>query len=172
MNIEDCHIVTEWDYEGYKRNNPNFFMQKDWNQTLVTKINQISANIHQASFRGGADTIFINGNMLPIFETMEYFNITNFIMGNRYRVNVRETIPDNHIFITREETFIDTILYPQIDNTGQMPEITLSVRRNDGTDPEVNEYVKKLKACIIVENYEIEEYYDSTIKKGRIKFGF
>jgi hypothetical protein len=48
-----------WDYNGWKRGtsaNPlTQYTQKDWNQTLLTAINQISAQIHKSTLRGGAN---------------------------------------------------------------------------------------------------------------------
>jgi len=43
-----------WDYNGWKRLGSNAvpYTQKDWNQTLITAINQISAQIHKSTLRG------------------------------------------------------------------------------------------------------------------------
>ena len=50
---------NSWDASGYK-NNVNFWgTQTDWNQTLVTKMNEISAQIHMSTLLGGADTVSI-----------------------------------------------------------------------------------------------------------------
>ena len=51
--------TLRWDYNGWKRGtaaNPlTQYTQKDWNQTLITAINQISAQIHKSTLRGGAN---------------------------------------------------------------------------------------------------------------------
>ena len=42
-----------WDYNGWKRvsNGSVNYNQKDWNQTLITAINQISAQIHKSTIK-------------------------------------------------------------------------------------------------------------------------
>jgi hypothetical protein len=42
-----------WDYNGWKRLGGNAvpYTQKDWNQTLITAINQISAQIHKSTLK-------------------------------------------------------------------------------------------------------------------------
>ena len=64
-----------WDYLGHREHvtAQYFYTQKDWNQTLMTRINQISAQINKSSFRGGANKIKIHPRLLPLFDTMEYF---------------------------------------------------------------------------------------------------
>ena len=45
-----------WDWNGWRKASlaANAYTQKDWNQTLITKVNQISAQIHKSTLRGGA----------------------------------------------------------------------------------------------------------------------
>ena len=45
-----------WDYNGWRRiSQTTSYTQKDWNQTLITAINQLSAQIHKSTLRGGAN---------------------------------------------------------------------------------------------------------------------
>ena len=48
-----------WDYNGWQRiGTPStVYTQKDWNQTLMTQINKISAQIQKSTLRGGASLI-------------------------------------------------------------------------------------------------------------------
>jgi hypothetical protein len=53
------------------------YTQKDWNQTLVTKINQISAQIHKTTLRGGANWIVVSSEVSAVFDDLEYFHVSN-----------------------------------------------------------------------------------------------
>ena len=70
-----------WDYNGWKRgtaSNPlTQYTQKDWNQTLVTAINQLSAQIHKSTLRGGANWIVVSSEVSAIFDDLEYFHVSN-----------------------------------------------------------------------------------------------
>ena len=70
-----------WDYNGWKRGttaNPlTQYTQKDWNQTLLTAINQISAQIHKSTLRGGANWIVVSSEISAIFDDLEYFHVSN-----------------------------------------------------------------------------------------------
>jgi hypothetical protein len=67
-----------WDYNGYKRlPQTNAYTQKDWNQTLITAINQISAQIHKSTLRGGANFIVVSSEVSAIFDDLEYFHVSN-----------------------------------------------------------------------------------------------
>ena len=70
-----------WDYNGWKRgtsSNPlTQYTQKDWNQTLITAINQLSAQIHKSTLRGGANWIVVSSEVSAIFDDLEYFHVSN-----------------------------------------------------------------------------------------------
>jgi hypothetical protein len=68
-----------WDYNGWKRLGANAvpYTQKDWNQTLITAINQISAQIHKSTLRGGANWIVVSSEISAIFDDLEYFHVSN-----------------------------------------------------------------------------------------------
>ena len=68
-----------WDYNGLKRftacQAP--YTQKDWNQTLITAVNQLSAQIHKSTLRGGANWIVCSSEVSAIFDDLEYFHVSN-----------------------------------------------------------------------------------------------
>jgi hypothetical protein len=73
---------TKWDYNEWKYGavggTPFMgYTQKDWNQTLVTKINQMSAQIHKATLRGGANWIVVSSEISAVFDDLEYFHVSN-----------------------------------------------------------------------------------------------
>jgi hypothetical protein len=73
--------TTKWDYNEwrYGNNGTSFagYTQKDWNQTLVTKINQVSAQIHKTTLRGGANWIVVSSEVSAVFDDLEYFHVSN-----------------------------------------------------------------------------------------------
>jgi len=68
-----------WDYNGWKRFSAGQapYTQKDWNQTLITAINQLSAQIHKSTLRGGANWIVVSSEVSAIFDDLEYFHVSN-----------------------------------------------------------------------------------------------
>jgi len=70
--------TTRWDYNGLrKQTNTYHGVQKDWNQTLITKINQISAQIHKSTLRGGASWVVVSPEVSAVFDDLEYFHVSN-----------------------------------------------------------------------------------------------
>ena len=68
-----------WDYNGWKRFSAGQapYTQKDWNQTLITAVNQLSAQIHKSTLRGGANWIVCSSEVSAIFDDLEYFHVSN-----------------------------------------------------------------------------------------------
>jgi hypothetical protein len=72
-----------WDYSGSRINTGGlsatngYYTQKDWNQTLITAINQVSAQIHKATLRGGANWIVVSAEVSAILDDLEYFHVSN-----------------------------------------------------------------------------------------------
>jgi len=117
-----------WDYNGWKRgtaSNPlTQYTQKDWNQTLITAINQLSAQIHKSTLRGGANWIVVSSEVSAIFDDLEYFHVSNaspeqdqYNMGiervgtlaGRYQVYRDPYFPPNQVLIGHKGTsLLDT----------------------------------------------------------------
>ncbi len=68
---------NEWKYGGASGATLQGYTQKDWNQTLITKINQISAQIHKTTLRGGANWIVVSSEVSAVFDDLEYFHVSN-----------------------------------------------------------------------------------------------
>ena len=70
---------SRWDYSGWRKASlaANAYTQKDWNQTLITKVNQISAQIHKSTLRGGANFIVVSSEISAIFDDLEYFHVSD-----------------------------------------------------------------------------------------------
>ena len=72
---------AKWDYNEWRYGNGGTafqgYTQKDWNQTLITKINQVSAQIHKTTLRGGANWIVVSSEVSAVFDDLEYFHVSN-----------------------------------------------------------------------------------------------
>jgi len=72
---------AKWDWNEWRYGNAGTaylgYTQKDWNQTLVTKINQLSAQIHKTTLRGGANWIVVSSEVSAVFDDLEYFHVSN-----------------------------------------------------------------------------------------------
>jgi hypothetical protein len=68
---------NEWKYGGASGATLQGYTQKDWNQTLITKINQLSAQIHKTTLRGGANWIVVSSEVSAVFDDLEYFHVSN-----------------------------------------------------------------------------------------------
>jgi hypothetical protein len=68
-----------WDYNGWRRASSaaSPYTQKDWNQTLITRVNQLSAQIHKSTLRGGANFIVVSSEISAIFDDLEYFHVSD-----------------------------------------------------------------------------------------------
>lgn len=117
-----------WDYNGWKRaaagGGFNAYTQKEWNQTLITRINQLSAQIHKSTLRGGANFIVVSSEASAIFDDLEYFHVSNAApeqdqynmgiekvgsLGGRYTVYRDPYAPANSIIVGHKgKSLLDT----------------------------------------------------------------
>ncbi|MCK9543824.1 MAG: hypothetical protein M0R03_17535 [Novosphingobium sp.] len=69
----------KWDVNGWRRQAAfsTNYTQKDWNQELLTAINKISAQIHKATLRGGANFIVVSSEVSALFDNLEYFHVSD-----------------------------------------------------------------------------------------------
>lgn len=78
-DLRTTPFQLKWDYNGWRRQAgfSTNYTQKDWNQTLMTKINQISAQIHKATLRGGANFVVVSTEVSAVLNDLEYFHVTD-----------------------------------------------------------------------------------------------
>lgn len=88
----------DWDYLGHKKFDVKF-AQKDWIQTLLSAINQISAQMHMSTLLGGADTIVVNGHVMALIESLEYYDSETKKIVKRFSVRVDNSIKENCVYI-------------------------------------------------------------------------
>ena len=81
--LRELRKVAPWqarfDVNGWRRQAAfsTNYTQKDWNQELVTKVNQISAQINKATLRGGANWIVVSAEISALLDNLEYFHVTD-----------------------------------------------------------------------------------------------
>ena len=114
--------TARWDYNGLRKTTNGYYgTQKDWNQTLLTKINQISAQIHKSTLRGGASWVVVSPEVSAVFDDLEYFHVSNAapeedkynmgiekvgVLGARYLVYRDPYAPANTVLIGHKGTSI------------------------------------------------------------------
>lgn len=111
--------VEYWDYSAYDRRfnaqgNAIAITRKDYNQELITKINQISARIMKFTLRGGANWVVCSPEIAAVLNDLEYFHAsdasaeeTKFSLGiekvgsvaNRYTVYVDAYAPAGVVLV-------------------------------------------------------------------------
>ncbi len=69
--------LGRWDYAGYTKGGYTGITRKDYNQTLIEVINQISAQIQKATLRGGATWIVVSAEIGALLNNLEYFHVTD-----------------------------------------------------------------------------------------------
>ena len=81
--LRDLRKFAPWqcrgDVNGWRRQAgfSTNYTQKDWNQELMTKINQVSAQIHKSTLRGGANFIVVSSEISAVFDNLEYFHVSD-----------------------------------------------------------------------------------------------
>lgn len=81
--LKDLRVGAPWqlrfDVNGWKKQAgySTNYTQKDWNQELFTKINQISAQIQKATLQGGANYIVVSSEISALFDNLEYFHVSD-----------------------------------------------------------------------------------------------
>ena len=152
LTLENCKHIKEWDYQGHKvlvettSYSPSY-SQGDWNQTLLTRINNVGALIYQSSRRGGPNTIKLHPSLMPLIETLEYYNKYVNKISNRFDVIVNDEVERDIIYIYHSdevklipifEDELGTIEFKFIEQCSQ---------------EEVSEYIKSTQGYVKILNY-------------------
>ena len=157
----------DWDYTGWDVSSDSPYTQKDWNQTLITRINQTSANIHKASFTGGGDTIRTNSKIFNIIKTLEYYNLNGDGKLTKFNVVVDDLILGNVIYVYNARTVEDPnfVFVPKVkkikssgtkifSSPNVVEEVIGEVSFVAGTKKEIKKFKKSLVGKINIKNYE------------------
>jgi hypothetical protein len=102
-----------WDYSAWQKkwsqsvvnNYDDFELQKNWNKTLITQINQCSAIIFKASMRGGANMLYMHPIVFEIIKMFDYIvkdDFGNYMLSGRYKITLDDNLPTNKLYVTHE----------------------------------------------------------------------
>lgn len=161
---------TEWDYYGHMKEDKTIGLQEDWNQTLMTTINQVSAQIHKASLRGGANEIKIHSSKLPLFQTLAFYH--DMVIGGRYMVKVDDDIPKNMIYVYNKEIYDCQLIPVRSESPKKMEEPLEEIQPitfGEGDNNEMSEL--SLKVIFSYTPEEIEKYKRGLVGYIEIKHG-
>lgn len=150
--MEYKHRV-EWDY-----NNPDetLLRRRDYNKTLITKINHITNLIHRGSFRGGVDTIIIHPSIEELFYGDWYFEVSKILLG-RYQVELDDSMSRDVIKLENRRVLGDLVVLPRIleaghpDGDNSFPTINMVGIRSCSED-EIVSYIGELGGYIDIIN--------------------
>lgn len=148
--------------DGSSKSNP--YTQHDWNQTLLTKFNQASAQIFQENRRGGANTIRFNSKILKIIKNLEYYSEKENKVGYKYNIEIDDLICEDSIYIFKDVIKRSDILIPLERFNGVVTIEHLSDNRplengeihykTTTNTKEIDEFKKRLVCKLDILNYE------------------
>lgn len=82
--------TLRWDFLGWKYQGSQKYTEKEWKQTLITRINQLSAQIHKSTLRGGANFIVVSTEVSALFDDLENYMVSNGnVDDDKYNLGMR-----------------------------------------------------------------------------------
>jgi len=137
---------ARWDYKGYDKRvlgGGIALTRKDYNQELITVVNQISAQIQKSTLRGAANWMVVSPEIGAVLNDLEYFHATNadpeetkYSLGiekigalqNRLQVYVDTYAPADTILVGHKgdsifhagyiyAPYVPLMLFPKLTNT-------------------------------------------------------
>jgi hypothetical protein len=144
--MENSHIEV-WDLRGWmgiEEPTPN--AQREWNKTLLQKINLISNKIQYSSLKGGADTIIIHPDLEVLFHPDHYDNFSKKLMG-MFNVLIDPTMDRNRIELNNRRLLEDLQFIPiRTENEVQIKLITSCSK------DEIVKYIEGLVGFVLIDN--------------------
>ena len=144
----------KWDYKGWTEHSSEFsHTQEDWNQTLITKINQLAAQISRTSVRSVKRVVRANERIINnLIKTFEYYDSETNMLSGRYKIVIDDLIIDNTIYVYSDLLFEKPMLVP--DKEIGFFDIQKFSFATDIDQKDVDLYTSKLIGKINILNYE------------------
>lgn len=168
------NLNLDWDYNGGQggKNKINIF-RKDWNQSLFTKINQISAYIHKNSNGiGGANKLFIHSGLRPLINTLKYTQtdgIGNIQLAGRYVVEFDDNLNLDEIIVTHEmdpsQFSGNKILLPELRVIREHLSMVFQAYDINSDADYINQKLRKYTGVINILNYPDAVEYNRVSKE-------
>lgn len=83
IKMQDGTLIAADPASGY-------ITQKEWNQTLMTQINKISAQIHKTTLRGGANFLVVSTEIGSVLEDIEKFHAVNEADAQQFNMGIEQ----------------------------------------------------------------------------------
>ena len=144
----------KWDYSGVEKANIKLplYTQEDWNQTLITKINQLGAQIARTSVRSVKRVIRANERIInKLIKTQEYYNSETDMLSARYKIVIDNLIIDDSLYVYSDLLFEKPMLVP--DKEVGFFDIQKFSFASDIDQKDVDLYTRKLVGKINIINY-------------------
>ena len=144
--MENSHI-EEWDLRGWMGvEEPTPHAQREWNKTLLQKINLISNKIQHSSLRSGADTIIVHPDLEVLFHPDHYDDFRKRLM-DKFNVILDPTVDRNRIELNNRGLLEDLRFIPvRTENEIEIKPIS-SI-----TEEEVIKYIEGLVGFVLIDN--------------------
>jgi hypothetical protein len=144
-----------WDYSG-ANGKPEF--QYNWNDTLVTPINQASSTIRKFTNRYSADTIIANPCLKPLLKTMTFYHESpdGDSIGGRFKIQYSDDVNQRQLIVKYDHTkdvHGDFCIIPESNGI----EISVKLVNIISDSEKYNDYVNNLSIIIDIENLSDEE---------------
>jgi len=127
MKKENSKNIVKWDFNYSNKYEESPYTQIDWNQTLATRINQCSNEIHINNNKFGADTIRFNSKILKLIKTLGYFNSEENTLGERYSIVIDDEINEDEIYVYNK---LDKELFQCIEIVNYTEDIIYDIKDN------------------------------------------
>jgi hypothetical protein len=148
--MENSHI-EEWDLRGWMGvEEPTPHAQREWNKTLLEKINLISNKIQQSSLRNGADTIILHPDLEILFHPDHYDDFRKRLMNN-FNVILDSTMERDRIELNNKELLENLQFIPFRVENGETSIIELRPISSCSED-EVIKYIEGLVGFVLIDN--------------------
>ena len=144
-----------WDYSGLEKAQTihPIYTQEEWNQTLITKINQLGAQIARTSVRSVKRVIRANKRIVNnLIKTYEYYDSETNLLVGRYKIMIDDLIIDDSLYVYSDLLFEKPMLVP--DKEVGFFEIQKFSFASDIDQKDVDLYTSKLVGKIKILNYE------------------
>jgi len=143
----------EWDYH-----NPDIirFSRREYNKTLITKINYITNLVHRGSLWGGVDTITIHPSIEALFYGEWYYDGTRMLIC-RYQVVLDDSMSRDVIKLENKKVLDNLIVIPRLLEEGNpagdplFPTINM-VGIKECSQDEIDSYIGELGGYIDIIN--------------------
>lgn len=140
--------IEHWDLRGWMGNvEPTPDAQREWNKTLIHKINLVSSKIAASSFRGNADTIVINPDIEIILHP-DLYDDHKKTLANGIYVVLDPSVDKDRIEVKNLSALEDLRVIPVVNEPGSVTLLPL----DDCSEDQIVSHINSLIGFVVIEN--------------------